>query len=332
MHSGLQEPLAEAYLKYASQLIEKNCPVIFDLGHLAALLGRTEKYIASVVNANTHHYRTFEIPKRKGGTRQITAPYPALLECQRWINERILAHVPLHSAAHGFRSHRSIVSNARAHIGHQEMLKIDIKDFFPSITIRRVIGVFKYLGYAQNIAFFLARLCCFRDHLPQGAATSPQLSNIIFYKSDLRLFHLAKSFDLIYTRYADDLAFSGEKVPSALGRYVEAILTEEGFSIREDKTKFSGRANRKILTGLLVTGTKLRVPLSFRRPITRDVYYIRKFGFMSHVSKRKIKDPFYLDRLYGRLLFWKNIERDNKSVDAMIEIVSSVIKRYREVS
>jgi RNA-directed DNA polymerase len=184
--------------------------------------------------------------------------------------------------------------------------------------------------YAPNIAFFLARLCCFRDRLPQGAATSPQLSNIIFYKSDVRLARLAEAFKLTYTRYADDLAFSGEEVPRALARYVETILSEEGFAIRRDKTRFCTSGNRKILTGLLVSGNKPRVPPSFRRDVARDVYYIGKFGYLSHVTKRKIGDPFYIDRLYGRLIFWKHIEKENKRVDAMIKIVGSVIKQYRE--
>lgn len=327
---GIQPALSAAYVTYAAQLLEANLPVIFDLGHLAALLGRTEAYIASAINVPEKHYRVFRIPKRHGGTRQITAPLPALLECQRWINAAILSQASLHSAAHGFRRRRSILSNARAHAGHRELLKIDIQDFFSSIPIRRVIGVFRHFGYPPNIAFFLARLCCFRDKLPQGAATSPQLSNIIFFKSDTRLFHLAGAFGLTYTRYADDLAFSGDSVPLALTRYVESILREEGFLIRKDKTRLCGPGNRKILTGLLVSGPEPRVPSSFRREVVRDVYYIKKFGYLSHVSNRKIRDPFYLDRLYGRLLYWKHVEKKNEKVDYMLKAVESIIEKYGE--
>lgn len=329
---GLDPSLAQSYLGYAEKLIQNGVPVIFDLGHLAAHLGRTEKYIASTINSTSNHYRTFEIPKRKGGTRQITAPYPALLECQQWINSKILSRIDLHPAVNGFVRRKSIVTNAALHVAHAELLKIDIKDFFPSIPIARIIAVFRQLGYAPNIAFFLARLCCVHDSLPQGASTSPQLSNIVFFKSDVRLDALAKRFGLTYSRYADDLIFSGEHVPRGLTRYAKAILQDEGFKINRDKTRYCRTGDRKIVTGILLSEGRLRVPVSFRREVTRDVYYIKKFGYLSHATKKKIRDPYYLDRLMGRLNFWKQVEKDNGSVKKMILTIEHVIKGFRETN
>ena len=209
---GLQEDLIEIYIGYVERMLGAGLPVIFEFSHLARLLGRTPEYLASAINCPARHYRVFNIPKRNGGYREISAPYPALLECQQWINDNILVKIKPHSSAQGFIKNKSIINNATPHLSQPCLLKVDIKNFFPSISFRRVIKLFQNLGYPQNISFYLSSLCCLNEALPQGAATSPSLSNIVLRRLDNRLSGISKKSELNYTRYADDMTFSGGKI------------------------------------------------------------------------------------------------------------------------
>jgi retron-type reverse transcriptase len=310
---------------YVDRMLRAGLPVVFSFGHLAALLGRTPSYLASVVAATERHYREFSIPKRSGGRRTISAPYPALLECQQWINRYVLRKTRVHDAAHGFIRGRSIISNAKAHLRKPCLLKMDICDFFPSVTINRVIHVFQNLGFPNNVSFYLARLCCLQNCLPQGAATSPALSNAVVYRMDCRLAGLAESYRLSYTRYADDLTFSGDRIPVRFLEIVETIVAEEGFKVRGEKTRFCRGAGRKIVTGLSVSGDDVRVPKSYKRGIRQAVHYLLKFGQNSHTSKRKIRNPFYLESLYGKLVFWGSVEPENAFVSLAITNIAKLL-------
>jgi RNA-directed DNA polymerase len=311
---GIRPELVSLYLKYIQRMLSAHIPVIFEFQHLAALLGRTPKYLSSVVNCPEAHYRIFRIPKRKGGYRIISAPYPALLECQQWINHHILSTVPVHSSAQGFIHNRSIISNAEKHLAKHQLLKIDLADFFSSISIKRVINVFQRLGYPHNVSFYLARICCCNDMLPQGAATSPTLSNIIAKRLDLRLHGLSRRFHLEYTRYADDMVFSGNQIPENFILKVKLIIKSENFDINEKKTYLSKNPGRRIVTGLSVSNQTLKIPKSYKRKLRQEIHYILTFGYTSHSTKLKITDPFYIDSIYGKLLFWKSIEPNNSFV------------------
>lgn len=167
INHGISEEIQKKYLSYIERILLNNVPIIFDFTHLAMLLSRTEYYLASVVNSSENHYREFQIRKRSGGFRTISAPYPALLEMQRWLLNKILENVKYSPYSHGFANHKSIVTNARIHKNQKNILKIDLKDFFPSIKINRIITIFKYLGYPTNISFYLASICCLDGALPQ---------------------------------------------------------------------------------------------------------------------------------------------------------------------
>ncbi len=299
-------------MHYIEHMFSARVPVIFEFSHLARLLGRTSAYLASVVNSAESHYRHFVIPKRRGGEREIAAPYPALLECQQWVNNQILRRAKLHPAVHGFRRRRSIKSNAEKHLNKAHLLKMDLADFFPSITLRRVIHVFRQFGYAPNVSFYLARLCCLHDVLPQGAATSPALSNIVATCLDSRLSGLAGKYNLQYTRYADDLTFSGERIPISFPEIVKEIVSDAGFSVRDEKTRLCRSEGKRVVTGVSVSGEKVQIPRRYKRKLRQEVHYILRFGYLSHTSKRKIRDPFYLDSVYGRLMFWRWVEPDNE--------------------
>jgi len=220
------------------------------------------------------HYQRFVIPKKTGGHRQISAPMPRLKRAQYWILDNILEKIPLHEAAHGFRSQRSIVSNARPHTGANLVINFDLKDFFPTITYQRIKGVFLQMGYSQQTATVFALICSEADtqqimldddryfvksgnrHLPQGAPSSPAITNIICRRLDKRLAGAARNLGFTYTRYADDLSFSADRESSKkLGKLqwrLHQIVSEEGFVVHPDKTRIMRSNNQQEVTGIVV--------------------------------------------------------------------------------
>ena len=243
------------------------------------------------------HYRRFDIPKKTGGVRRISAPMPRLKAAQHWILEHILDRVAIHDAAHGFRSQRSIVTNAEPHVGADVVINSDLKDFFPSISYRRVLGMFRSLGYAHAIATIFALICTEpritavemdgqtwyvargERFLPQGAPTSPAVTNIICRRLDARMAGMARSLGFTYTRYADDLTLSGAAdvpVGRAL-RGLRNIVAGEGFTVHPDKTRVMRRGSRHEVTGIVVND-KLSVDRSTLRRFRATLYQIEKDG------------------------------------------------------
>ena len=214
------------------------------------------------------HYRYRVLDKGNGSFRVIESPKPRL----KWIQQRILAgildKIPPHSAANGFVKKRSVKTFAASHVGQRVVLRMDLKDFFPSISGVRVQTVFRTFGYPEAVADLLGGLATNqvprdvsrdtvyeRPHLPQGAPTSPALANICFYRADCRLLGLAESAGAQYTRYADDLAFSGgEDFDHRVERFsghVAAILLEEGFTVNHRKTRIMRQGVRQHLAGVV---------------------------------------------------------------------------------
>jgi retron-type reverse transcriptase len=220
------------------------------------------------------HYAYFEIPKRSGGTRTLAAPQPVLAAAQRWLLEDVLAHLPVEEPAHGFVRGRSTVSNAEPHCGRDVVVNQDLSDFFPTITFRRVRGLFESLGYSGAVATVFALLATESSRvaveydgarywaavgervLPQGAPTSPAISNQIARRLDRRLAGAAAAMGWRYTRYADDLTFSAPEgkrgeVARLLAR-VRHVVEEEGFAINPKKGRVQRRGGRQLVTGIVV--------------------------------------------------------------------------------
>ncbi len=249
--------------------------------------------------STVNHYARFQVPKKTGGVRLISAPMPRLKTAQRWLLENILDRVPAHDAAHGFRPGRSIVSNAKPHVGRDVVVNLDLKDFFPTLTFSRVLGLFKALGYSQAVSTVFALLTTEPDietveldgktwHvamgprlLPQGAPSSPAITNLICRKLDTRLKGLAESLGFTYTRYADDLTFSGsgqstELVGRLLGQ-VRRIIADEGFHVHPDKTRVLRKGRRQEVTGLVVN-ERPNVPRKTLRRFRATLFQIEKDG------------------------------------------------------
>jgi retron-type reverse transcriptase len=262
----------------AAKLAALGFPMLSTPAELAAALGLTIpelRWLAFHTEVATRvHYVNFTVPKRSGGTRALSAPHRKLAAAQRWILHNILAKLPAEAPAHGFLPGRSIVTNARPHAGRAIVVNLDLENFFPSIVFPRVRSVFGRLGYSPAVATILALLCteCPRKvveydgkpyhvatgprGLPQGACTSPALSNQVARRLDKRLAGLAAKLGLTYTRYADDMTFSGDagfndRVGYLMAR-VRHIAQEEGFAVNENKSRVLRRHAAQRVTGLVV--------------------------------------------------------------------------------
>lgn len=296
----------------------------------AALLGVEVNRLEEILNNVSGHYQEFWMRKRSGGYRMISAPDKDLQAIQSTIYSRILSSVTIvHPAAVGFRCGRSVVDNAAPHLGKRYVLKMDIHDFFGSIRSPRVRQTFKKIGYPENVSKVLGALCCLHRHLPQGAPTSPALSNIVGYEMDRKLAALAAEYGLT-TRYADDLTFSGDVFPKEqIIPQVKRIIRDEKFEPNHKKTHFMNQSSRKIITGVSVaSGVKLTIPKSKKREIRKNVYFILTKGLAEHQRRIGSHDPAYLKRLIGMLCYWRAIEPDNTYASDSIAALKRLEKGY----
>ena len=297
----------------------------------AALLGVEVNRLEEILNNVSGHYQEFWMRKRSGGYRMISAPDKDLQAIQSTIYSRILSSVTIvHPAAVGFRCGRSVVDNAGPHLGKRYVLKMDIHDFFGSIRSPRVRQTFKKIGYPENVSKVLGALCCLHRHLPQGAPTSPALSNIVGYEMDRKLAALAAEYGVTYTRYADDLTFSGDVFPKEqIIPQVKRIIRDEKFEPNHKKTHFMNQSSRKIITGVSVaSGVKLTIPKSKKREIRKNVYFILTKGLAEHQRRIGSHDPAYLKRLIGMLCYWRAIEPDNTYASDSIAALKRLEKGY----
>jgi hypothetical protein len=239
-------------------------------------------YLRKVPHGPLQHYHYQWRDKADGSRRLIEIPKSRLKRLQRQLLERILLAVPVHPAAHGFVRGRSCLSAARPHSGQAMLIRLDLEDFFASIGGGRIFALYRTLGYPETVASLLQGLCCNRvpeailrqrdangrllswpqrnrlaaRHLPQGAPSSPTLANLCAWRLDQRLAGLARAMGLHYTRYADDLALSGDHLGPAryqrLQALVGAIALEEGFALNHRKTRRIGQSQRQRLLGLVI--------------------------------------------------------------------------------
>lgn len=321
------EDQIKSLLNYAAVLLEKGVPVIYDLDHLCALLGLKKYFVTSVIFNSKAFYRNFKIKKRSGGYREIRAPYPSLLYMQDWIYKEILIKCKVNATAHGFVKKRSILTNANVHKGQAYLLKMDLKDFFPSISINWVVQVFKQIGYTNDVAFYLASICCLEEALPQGAPTSPVLSNIVASFMDKRFYKLCQEYGYKYTRYADDMAFSGSFISPSFIDVVSGIIENCGFEVNKKKTRLFGKKGNKIITGISLANNEVRIPRNYRRGLEQEIYYILKYGYDAHVKRNKIRKSNYLQSIIGKLNYWLMVEPHNEMAKKGYEYLYPLYKK-----
>jgi len=310
----LPDEAREALHTYGMRLSERGFPVIFDFSHLSTFLDIDREFLKGMINSPDSFYRVFAIPKRRGGERIIAAPLPSLLEVQQWINEEILSKWKIHEAAQAFVKNGSVVKNATLHLNQRAFLRIDLKDFFPSISLRRVLAIFRSAGYTPSVSYHLAALCTLNKALPQGAASSPSLSNIVVRRLDRRLSLLAAQAALNYSRYADDLIFSGTGITLATVDLIGEIVRGEGFQVNESKTILAIGRKKKIVTGISVSGEELKLPRSTRRSLRQQFYFVKRRGVLDHMERTHETHPLYIESLIGKFIFWRQVEPQNQYV------------------
>lgn len=268
------------------------------LRHLADNSGLAPDAVAACLGAPEGEYCVY--PLRKGTkVRWIEAPGTNLKSIQRTLLDDTLYTLPATDHAHGFVPGRSIVTNARLHVGRQWVVTLDIKDFFPSITSRQVRTALDGLGREPEVLSAITRLLTRHGRLPQGAPTSPHVANLVAEELDHRLARSASGRGWIYTRYADDLTFSGDSPPKGLVDEVEALLSDHGFRAARGKTRVMGRDQRQGVTGLVVND-RVRLPKPQRRRLRAMLHQAEIIGDAAAL------DPV----LQGHLAFARFVSRE----------------------
>ncbi len=280
------------------------------------------RWLAFFAEATEHpHYIPFKVKKRDGGSRQLAAPHAKLKATQKAILTQILEKLSVDPASHGFVKGRSTVTNADQHIGKAVVVCLDLKDFFPTIGFHRVRGLYEHFGYSPAAASVLACLCTEAPRmaatyegttyqvavgepaLPQGAPTSPALSNFICHRLDRRLRGYCKKHGWTYTRYADDLTFSGEqaqtKYTPALIRMAEQVAREEGFAAHPTKTRVMRKGGRQLVTGIVVNQRRA-VPKKEVRQLRALLHNAKKTGLE---AQNRSQHPSFANHISGKIAY-----------------------------
>jgi hypothetical protein len=281
--------------------------------------------LAAILANSSLFYRSFEIPKRRGGFRKVSAPYPLLGAIQKSLHKVLLPLTEVSPEAFAYITGRNAIQHAQRHLGHAELLTLDIKDFFPSIKRQRVHQVLLDAGADADFAHIASLLVTLQGALPQGAATSPLLSNLVFVKSDHRLRSLAASLGLVYTRYADDLAFSGSHIPRNLPKTISQILREGGFELDDRKTTLKLSSARKIITGVSISSGKLKAPRSFVRMLRSEIHRLES-------REIPMRDPLAFERVLGRLNYWLQVEPENAYATLKKSVLSTLHQEFLALS
>lgn len=270
-------------------------------------------------------YTTFEIPKKKGGTRSISAPNDELKEIQRHLADVLYEYKKTilddnqikNNVSYAFEKGKGIISNAEVHRNKRLVLNIDLKDFFDSFHFGRVCGYFeknKYFMLPHEVAVILSQLSCYNGKLPQGAPTSPIITNLMCQILDVKIINLSKRYKLNYTRYADDLTFSTndkhflEKQNEFIEK-LEKFINHEGFEINKEKTRLQYNDSRQVVTGLVVN-KKINICRDYyreTRAMANNLYNNGEFTINGVAAT--------LNQLEGRFSFIDQIEKHNNVQD-----------------
>jgi hypothetical protein len=312
---------------------------LLTLRHLGELTGANYGFLRRVVSRTMHPYKVFSLKKAIPGRtrmRLICVPQGALRTVQDWIVENILRYTSAHSASYAYHPGSRPEFAARKHCGCDFLLKIDVQDFFHRVTEGKVFAIFQRLGYSELVAFELARLTTVvarqdappsvlpsvrwptieayqypsEGFLPQGAPTSPMLSNLAMLDLDQRFEEMAAASGMTYTRYADDLTFSAKPPHThatilAFKRRVLKALSEAGFRPNLRKSVIRGPGARRIVLGMLVDGPEPRLSREFRAALRQHLHYLRApdFGPSRHAEAKKISVTTLYHRVRG-LIGW----------------------------
>lgn len=337
---------ADALTSYAQCLRHAKLPVVFTLRHFSQIVGVDYSFLRSSVERRREaaNYRMFAIQKRSGGRRHIHAVTGELFKAQQFINSEILQKLKPHPASFAFHPDGGIRSCASEHCGARWLFQFDLKNFFYSINEADVYDIFVGIGYRPLLAFELARICTtlrlpkYLKHyikqneklnnykfyvdpsrrmgvLPQGAPTSPMLSNLAARNLDEDLSVFSTQHGFVYTRYADDITLSaGKNLPEGLSiggvhRAVIDIIKTNGFQENVSKTRVAGPGSKKLVLGLLVDGELPRLSKETFKRIDRHLYAAMKYGIADVAKHEKFDSPVgFYNHLAGLIAFVKDVD------------------------
>ena len=285
-----------------------------ELSSLEQDLGISVKTLYAVSNNLSKHYHKVSLLKKSGGHRNLSVPDEVLNSIQRRIADVLLIHMPVSRYAKAYRFGSSTLRNAKHHIGKYVVLKLDILHFFDSIRYSTVKDkVFPEEIYEEPLRILLTMLCYYKDTLPQGAPSSPAITNIILYEFDELIGRWCQGQGISYTRYCDDMTFSGDFDPAEVIRYVKSELKGMGFLLNEQKTRIQHTGQRQTVTGIVVN-EKLSIPADYRRKLRQDLYYCRKFGIREHLQKigLEIPEDTYRMQLLGKVNYVLQVHPDDQ--------------------
>ena len=277
-------------------------PVLVTPGDVAAAIGIGAPELTWLCYhrgaSSVDHYHRFQIPKKRGGTRNVSSPKTKLRRAQSWLLENVLAPLPIHDAATAFVAGANVVENANRHMGRAIVVRIDLKDFFPSIGFRRVKRQFENFGYNEGIATMLALISTESPRveltldetkryvavgervLPQGACTSPALTNLLCRRLDARLSGIAKTLGFVYSRYADDLVFSSADSNADVNKLIgltRRVVADEKFVVNDEKTVVMRPHARQVVTGLVVNAQDATSPRVSRADLRRFRAFLHRY-------------------------------------------------------
>lgn len=303
-----------------------------EFAQIAELFGLTVKDLFLLLNNPDIYYCDFKIPKRSGGFREISIPSLKLMAIQRAILKQILKpnFKPL-SCCVGFVNNLNILDNVKPHLGNDYILKTDLKNFFSSITSNQVNKLFSSLGYSHKISAILTKLCCRLGSIPQGAPTSPMISNMVMVPLDRKIQSICDYQNFTYTRYADDITISSNTpIEKGFLDILSNLITQYNMSINVEKTHFYGPNTKKIITGISISSGEAKLPRATKRKIRQEINMIRKFGLLSHMEKTGQMSPLFIASIKGKLAFWRQIEPNNPFIIKAFEILKNAVKQLDE--
>lgn len=291
--------------------------LVKNLDDLAQFLGHPNYESMKGLIYPNPRYKAFALAKRSGGTRTIETPGQKLKAMQQRVSKDLTACFgSKNPVAHSFMPNRSVISNALPHVGRASVIRVDLKDFFHQINFGRVKGIFLGAPFClpDDVSTVLAHLCCYKGRLPQGAPSSPPLTNYVCRSLDNELRKLAKRYKARYTRYADDLTFSFSAIPLdnipaemlivnrdadnrpvvEVGPLLAKAIANQGFLVNHAKTRGTGSNKRQMVTGIIVNNG-LRVPSKFSKQIRRALHIWEKFG-LKDAAKRAV--PVLMQKSY----------------------------------
>ncbi len=315
LENGFSSDYIKNCLTYADPLLINNLPVIYNINHLSGLVGYNVSYLTRAVKFQKFFYRKFEVDKRNGEKRTLYEPLPSLKEIQIWILNEILYKCKVSRYAKAYVPKRSIKEHTIYHTDEPFVLTLDIKEFFKSIKFKLVESLFHNMGYSVKMSNLFTKLCFLENELPQGAPTSPYISNLILKDFDNEVSNYCMINKIKYTRYADDLAFSGNLNADEIEKLVRDELLKIGLELNDNKRKLMKPNQPQLISGIIVN-KKAQLPKEVRNKLRIEMYYIKKFGLENHMERTNQTKSNYLKHILGKVNYVLQINpRDKEFIE-----------------